>query len=104
MRHRSGRLGNGGPVRDMQTTPPSLQTPGGGQELPVPQAAHGLRGPVQEDALRSRVEAAQERNPMPPVTPCYHGKHYNMQLTYDFCFLRFSARVMVSQNQSLKFE
>ena len=71
MRHRRGRPDYGSPVRDLQATPPPLQAPGSCQELPVPEAAHGFRGSVQEDALRAGVEAAQRGGVLPPVDPLY---------------------------------
>ena len=71
LRHRSGRPDHGGAVRNLQATPFTLETPWNCQELPVPEAAHGFRGSVQEDALRAGVEAAQRGGVLPPVDPLY---------------------------------
>ena len=46
-------------MRDLQEAPPTLAAHGNNQELPVPQADGRLRGPVQEDPVRARVEGAQ---------------------------------------------
>jgi len=82
---RSRRQHRPGPVRDLQEAPPALATHGNNQELPVPQADGRLRGPVQEDPVRARVEGAQ-RGAVQVVPPeflkrCFPGNDFKSSPT-----------------------